>query len=148
MAWPDRKDPCVDLKTVFRWLDLAVYLAFLAFAAAVGPHATPWYVGLCLAAATMPFWFAARWQLGASFSATAQARHLVTEGLYSKLRHPVYYFGSVAWLGALMALLGWRAVIIWVIVAAIEFARARHEERVLAEAFGAEYEEYRTKTWF
>jgi protein-S-isoprenylcysteine O-methyltransferase Ste14 len=138
----------VDLKTVFRWIDLVVYAVFLAYAAAVGPRVTPWYVGLSLAAVTVPFWFAARWQLGASFSATAQARHLVTEGLYSKFRHPVYYFGSVAWLGALMALLGWRAIAIWLIVAVIEFARARREERVLAEAFGDEYREYRKNTWF
>jgi protein-S-isoprenylcysteine O-methyltransferase Ste14 len=133
---------------VFRWMDIAVYLAFLLFAALTGPHNGTWYLGLGLAAVTVPFWFAARWQLGASFSVSAQARKLVTTGLYSKLRHPVYVFGSVAWLGALMTLLGWRAVIIWLIVVAVELLRVRREERVLAETFGAEYEEYRSTTWF
>jgi protein-S-isoprenylcysteine O-methyltransferase Ste14 len=128
-------------------LDIVVYLVFLAVATALGARGATWYVGLGLAAVTVPFWFAARWQLGASFSATAQARKLVTSGLYSKFRHPVYVFGGVAWLGALMVLLGWRAVIICLIVAAIELVRARREERVLAEAFGAEYEEYRRSTW-
>ena len=135
------------MKAVFRWLDIVVYLVFLAVATALGARGATWYAGLGLAAVTVPFWFAARWQLGASFSATAQARKLVTRGLYSKFRHPVYVFGSVAWLGALMVLLGWRAVIIWLIVAAIELVRARREERVLAEAFGTEYEEYRKNTW-
>lgn len=133
---------------VLRWADIAVYLVFLGFAAVTGPQGLPWVVGLVLAVVTVPFWFVARWQLGASFSVSAQARKLVTTGLYSKLRHPVYVFGSVGWLGALMMLLGWQAIIIWVIVVAIELLRVRREEKVLADTFGAEYEEYRRSTWF
>ena len=136
------------MKTVLRWLDIVVYLVFLAFAALFGPRVIPWYVGLCLSAAAAPWWFVARWQLGASFSVGPKARQLVTRGLYSKLRHPVYVFGSLAWLGALLALLGWSALIIWLVVIVIEFGRARREERVLAEAFGSEYEAYRSRTWF
>jgi len=45
-------------------------------------------------------------------------------------------------------LLGWPALIIWLVVAVIEFGRARREERVLAEAFGPEYVAYRSRTWF
>ena len=84
----------------------------------------------------------------ASFSVRPDARQLVTRGLYSKLRHPVYVFGSLAWLGALLTLLGWQALIIWLVVVVIEIGRARREERVLAEKFGAEYEAYRSRTWF
>ena len=136
------------MNTVLRWLDLIVYLAFLAFAAVAGPRALAWYVGLGLAVVSVPWWFLARWQLGASFSVPADARKLVTSGLYSKLRHPVYVFGSVGWFGALMMLLGWRAVVIWLGIVVMEIARARREERVLVEAFGPEYAEYRSRTWF
>jgi protein-S-isoprenylcysteine O-methyltransferase Ste14 len=136
------------LDKVLRWMDIAVYVVFLIFAALAGPRLGTWYIGLGLAVLTVPFWFAARWQLGASFSVSAQARKLVTTGLYSKLRHPVYVFGSVAWLGALMTLLGWKALVIWVIVVAVELLRVRREESVLAETFGAEYEEYRRGSWF
>jgi protein-S-isoprenylcysteine O-methyltransferase Ste14 len=136
------------VKTVLRWLDFVVYLVFLTFAAVTGPRVTPWYVGLCLAAAAAPWWCVARWQLGASFSVGPDARQLVTRGLYSKLRHPIYVFGSLAWFGALLVLLGWSAVIIWLVVVVIEIARAWREERVLAEKFGAEYKAYRSRTWF
>jgi protein-S-isoprenylcysteine O-methyltransferase Ste14 len=136
------------VNTVLRWLDIAVYLLFLAFAIVVGQHILPWYVGIGISAVTAPFWFAARWQLGSSFSVRPDARKLVTHGLYSKFRHPVYVFGGLAWFGALLVLLGWRAVIIWLIVAVIEVIRARREERVLVEAFGPEYEAYRSTTWF
>lgn len=133
---------------MLRWLDIAVYVCFLAFALVTGPRVASWYVGLCLAVAACVPWFLARWQLGRSFSVRPEARGLVTDGLYSKLRHPVYVFGSLAWLGALMALLGWSALVIWVIVVAIEIVRARREERVLADAFGDEYAAYRERTWF
>lgn len=136
------------MKTVLRWLDIVVYLVFVIFAALAGPRVTTWYVGLVLAAAAAPWWFVARWQLGPAFSIGPKARQLVTRGLYAKLRHPVYVFGSLAWLGALLTLLGWPAAIIWLVVVVIEVGRARREERVLAEAFGPEYEAYRRRTWF
>ncbi len=136
------------MNTLLRWLDIAVYLIFLAFAAWFGPHTSAWYAGLCLAAVTVPFWFAARWQLGASFSVRPEAHELVTTGIYAKIRHPVYVFGGLAWLGALLALLGWGALVIGLIVAVVEFARARREERTLAAAFGPAYDAYRSKTWF
>lgn len=136
------------IDTALRWLDIVVYLAFLAFAAVTGPRVTTWYVGLGLAALSVPWWFVARWQLGASFSVRPEARGLVTTGLYSKLRHPVYVFGTLGWFGALLALLGWKAVVIWLLVVLVELVRVRREERVLAETFGAEYEAYRARTWF
>ncbi|HEY5474865.1 MAG TPA: methyltransferase, partial [Candidatus Limnocylindrales bacterium] len=114
---------------VLRWLDLAIYLVFLAFAVVVGQHVLLWYVGIGVSLIMVPFWFAARWQLGASFSVRPDARELVTSGLYSKFRHPVYVFGGMAWFGALLVLLGWRAIVIWLIVAVIEVIRARREER-------------------
>ena len=136
------------MKTVLRWLDIIVYLVFLVFAALTGPRGTTWYLGLCISFAAIPWWFAACWQLGASFLVTARANRLVTTGMYSKFRHPVYVFGGLAWFGALLVLLGWQAWIIGFLVATIEIVRARREERVLAAAFGNEYEQYRRNTWF
>jgi len=93
-------------------------------------------------------WLVARWQLGNAFSVTAQAHQLVTQGLYSKIRHPIYVFGTLAFLFVVLALQGWSALIIWVVVLLIQVVRLRREERVLAETFGAEYTTYRSKTWF
>jgi len=72
----------------------------------------------------------------------------VTQGLYSKIRHPIYVFGTLAFLFIVLALQGWPALIIWVIVILIQGIRLRREEQVLAEAFGAEYTAYRSRTWF
>ena len=134
-----------------RSIDIVVYLLYLAFfgfAIVAGPHSPLSYIALCLSLACAVLWFVARWQLGDSFSVTAQARQLVTQGLYSKIRHPIYVFGTLAFLLVVFALQGWPALIIWVMVILIQVARLRREERVLAQAFGAEYTAYRSRTWF
>lgn len=131
-----------------RWIDIVVFLVFFAFAVVFGPRIDSWYVGICLVVLTAPWWFLARWQLGEAFSVRASAHKLVTWGVYSKIRHPVYLFGGLAWLGALLALLGWGALVIGAIVGAVELGRARREERVLEEEFGSEYMAYRSRTWF
>jgi protein-S-isoprenylcysteine O-methyltransferase Ste14 len=134
-----------------RWIDFVVfliYLAFLGLGLVAGLHSTLSYVSLCLSLICAVLWFIARWQLGDAFSVAPQARQLVTRGLYSKIRHPIYIFGTLAFLFVVLALLGWPALIIWVLVILIQIVRVRSEERVLAEMFGAEYTSYRTRTWF
>jgi protein-S-isoprenylcysteine O-methyltransferase Ste14 len=134
-----------------QWIDIVsylIYLAFFGFAIMVGPDVTLSYTALCLSLVCAVMWFIARWQLGEAFSVTAQACHLVTQGLYSKFRHPIYIFGTLAFLFIVLALQGWPALFIWAIVILIQVTRVRREEQVLAETFGAEYTAYRSRTWF
>ena len=59
----------------------------------------PWsaarWTGLGIAVPAAVLLFVARWQLGRSFSVTPQARQLVTHGLYSKIRNPIYVFSGL-----------------------------------------------------
>ena len=64
------------------------------------------------------------------------------------LRHPIYVFGTMAFLFVVLALQGWPGLIIWAAVILIQVVRLRREEQVLAERFGAEYAAYRSTTWF
>lgn len=133
------------------WIDLVsylIYLAFFGFTVVTGPHTTLSYTALCLSLACAVLWFVARWQLGQAFAVGAQARGLVTQGLYSKIRHPIYVFGTLAFLFVVLALMGWPALIVWAVVLAIQVVRLRREEQVLAETFGAKYQAYRARTWF
>jgi protein-S-isoprenylcysteine O-methyltransferase Ste14 len=135
-----------------RWIDIVasylIYLALFGLSIMAGLHSTLSYVALYLSFVCSVLWFVARWQLGDAFSVTPQARLLVTRGLYSKIRHPVYVFGSLAFLFGVLALQVWPALIIWVVLMLIQVIRVRREERVLAETFGAEYTVYRSRTWF
>ena len=130
------------------WFDLFLYPLIVVLAVWLAPHGTVWYAGLGFSFFMAIFWVIARIQLGKSFTVEAAARKLVTHGLYSKIRHPIYIFGNLSYLGAFVALQSWVALFIWAMLAAGEVRRAQREERVLAEAFGAEYEAYRAQTWF
>jgi protein-S-isoprenylcysteine O-methyltransferase Ste14 len=113
---------------------------------------TPWDVqrgaGTVLAVVGVCGIAVARYQLGMSFSITPQAKQLVTHGLYSKIRNPIYVFGGVMFVGLILVL---QNPVLWIVLAVVVTAqtvRARREARVLEAAFGDAYREYRKKTWF
>lgn len=136
------------MKNALLWVDVASTLVGVALAVRFGPRTPAWYAGLPLAAVSIALWITARLQLGGSFSVTAQARQLVTTGLYSRIRNPIYVFGGLANLGVVVALqIGWLYPL-WAAMIPLQVLRVRRERKVLAEAFGAAYQEYRARTWF
>jgi protein-S-isoprenylcysteine O-methyltransferase Ste14 len=90
----------------------------------------------------------ARWQLGSSFSVRAKASRLVTAGLYSRIRNPIYLFGGLMLVGLSLFFSVWGPLAVVLVIVPLQVVRARREERVLAEAFGEEYERYKSTTWF
>ena len=135
------------MKRALLWFDVVATLVLVALAFRYGPRTGYFYAGLGLTAVAMPLWILARLQLGRSFSVTAQARQLVTRASAEAPRS-IYFFGGLAYFGALVALQVWPLVLAWLALTPIQILRIRREEKVLAEAFGAEYEAYRAKTWF
>ena len=90
----------------------------------------------------------ARAQLGWSFAIRAEAHKLVTHGLYSRIRNPIYVFGIVMFTGFVLAVQ--RPVLLVIVPALVvgQTIRARREARVLEATFGDAYRDYRAKTWF
>jgi protein-S-isoprenylcysteine O-methyltransferase Ste14 len=140
--------PTGGLSEAWHWGDVAFYLAVLLFAVWKRPHTSVLLFALLLAAVSFPLWIVARLQLGSAFSFRARADHLVTTGLYARIRHPVYLFGTLAGLASVAALQVWWLLVIALALEPITIARAFREERVLKSAFGAEYERHRQRTWF
>ena len=104
-------------------------------------------VGLLLIVPSFVLWSLARHQLGDSFTPRAEARRLVTHGLYSRIRHPIYLFaecmaiGIIIFMGLPLLLLVWVPAVVW------QVTRARREDRVLEAAFGDEFRALRRRTW-
>ena len=105
-------------------------------------------LGMTLIVAGFVLWTIARFQLGASFAVKAEARQLVTRGLYSKIRNPIYAFGSWVIAGAILVLGKPIWLLIFVILIPLQIWRAKKESAVLEAAFGEEYRKYKAGTWF
>jgi len=90
----------------------------------------------------------ARIQLGRSFSVHAKAQALVTHGLYSRIRNPIYVFGGLAIVGIFLFLGVPKFLWLLVLLIPLQIYRARKEEQVLAAKFGDEYQAYKARTWF
>jgi protein-S-isoprenylcysteine O-methyltransferase Ste14 len=90
----------------------------------------------------------ARYQLGNSFTLSPQARTLVTYGLYSKIRNPVYVFSAIALAGLFVYIDRPIYLVSFLVLIPLQFIRAHIESRVLEEKFGDTYRQYKSKTWF
>lgn len=131
------------------WIDIPL---FLLIATAITLHAWTWdarhVIGMAIGAAGLALWLTARVQLGKSFSVHPEARVLVTTGLYSKFRNPIYLFGGVAYAGVFLT---WGKVIPFLIFlvsySAFQYPRAKKENAVLEQAFGDEYRRYKARIW-
>ena len=141
----------MEERRLYIWTELFIFAAgVLLWLLVTLP--TPWnaqrYIGTVLAVVGISFVGIARYQLGRSFSVRAEAHKLVTTGLYSKFRNPIYVFGMIMLAGLVLVLQrreGWIVLVAGVVGQTI---RARREARVLEAAFGDEYRAYRQKTWF
>jgi protein-S-isoprenylcysteine O-methyltransferase Ste14 len=132
-------------------LSLALLLAAFLF---FGPRYLhqPWpplrIAGAIIALTSLSLIAVARIQLGHAFSVGARATRLVTTGLYSRIRNPIYISGCFFFLGLAMFIPAWWLLILLIVVIPMQIVRARKEAAVLEAAFGEEYRRYRRQTWF
>jgi len=141
---PDRE----RLTPLFIFQFCVVVVVILAVVFRPGQWSLARWVGLAIAIPAAVLLFTARWQLGASFSVTPQARALVTHGVYSRIRNPIYVFSALMLLGVLIALQYRYAFLLLALLIPIQMVRAHQESKILEATFGDEYRKYRMGTWF
>lgn len=127
-------------------------VVFLLFAFVPGVREQPWtglrIFGAAMAVIGFGLAGAARRQLGSSFTVMPEARALVTHGLYSRLRNPIYVFVDVMLLGLILVFdMAWLFALLAVVVI-LQTVQAHREAKVLEAKFGQQYLEYRKQTWF
>lgn len=120
-----------------------IFLSFLGL-----PWTAPRIAGLAIAIPCFLLLVLARIQLGKAFSVQAKATVLVTTGLYSRIRNPIYVFGSLMIAGFILWINQPWLLLILAVVLPMQFLRSRKEAQVLEEKFGAAYQEYKRQTWF
>ena len=112
----------------------------------------PWtpnrIVGVAISVPALLLLLTARIQLGRAFSVRARATNLVTTGLYSRIRNPIYVFSTFLILGVIV----WSGrpvfLLLLAVLIVVQIRRSRTESAVLEAKFGEEYREYKRKTWF
>lgn len=125
--------PVTFLLAIFAFFVLAIFL--------VG-GSLPRIIGALVTFVSSILWIIARLQLG---DAPLEGR-LVTTGLYGEVRHPIYYFSTLAFLGV--------AIFMWVpllfvpviAIAIFQYFRIRREEKALAKKLGRRYGRYKERT--
>jgi protein-S-isoprenylcysteine O-methyltransferase Ste14 len=88
--------------------------------------------------------------LGTNWSITLQVREnhsLIMQGVYRRIRHPMYASLFLYSIGQLLALPNWIAGPSYLVTFGILYAlRVRAEERMMLEQFGADYAAYMGRT--
>ena len=141
----------MDRGAIWRvWLPLAGGLWALGwiFQYGPGPHGLARIIGLLLGLIGLAGVILSRYTLGRSFSIVPKATALVTSGIYSRIRNPIYVSGELFLAG--VALILWKPalLLIMLVLVPVQVLRARREAAVLEVKFGGEYRAYRKRTWF
>jgi protein-S-isoprenylcysteine O-methyltransferase Ste14 len=127
---------------------VTIALGLFAWVSRDLPWTTWRIVGTAIAIPAFLLFAAARLQLGGAFSVQAKATTLVTRGIYSRIRNPIYVFGGLTIAGFMIwAQRPW-LLLIFLVLLPLQIYRSRKEEQVLTEKFGEAYVEYKRKTWF
>lgn len=100
---------------------------------------------------TYILWFIARLQLGISLTYKIQSNGpFIIKGLYSKFKHPIYYFGTISLISFLFSikeLSFYRFLFILFFLIPIQIIRGILEERVLRKKYDDEYDDYVKQLW-
>lgn len=109
------------------------------------------YAGIALSLFSLWFFWLVHKTLGLNWSPALEIREehtLVKAGPYKRIRHPMY---TQIWLWSIASLLiisnwivGGAGLVVWAIA---YFTRVPHEEKMMMDEFGEQYEQYKKETW-
>jgi protein-S-isoprenylcysteine O-methyltransferase Ste14 len=132
------------------WLPMVGGLLVLGwiFHSVPEPYGLPRLIGLVLALIGLAGVILSRYTLGRSFSIAPKATALVTIGIYSRIRNPIYISGMIFLIGVALIVERPKLLAILLVLIPMQILRARREAAVLEAKFGDAYREYRRRTWF
>ncbi len=153
----DRTQEGVPLMIVLRVAGLGLWLSvfafvinpvWISFAAVPLPDALRWFgLALCLIALPLLVWMFR--SLGNNITDTVQTRanaQLVVRGPYRWIRHPLYSFGILFFVGLILMAANWLILLFGAVALSLLLLRTPQEEAKLVEKFGDAYREYMART--
>src|SRR5271167_1047825 len=138
----------MDFATIRRvWLPLAMALLAIGYMykVAPGPHDWARLLGLVLALIGLAGVILSRYTLGRSFSIAPKATALVTSGIYSRIRNPIYVSGVILVAGVALMVQRAELLAVLLVLIPVQLIRAGREAAVLEAKFGDAFREYRKR---
>lgn len=79
------------------------------------------------------------------FGETREEPQVITTGVFSIVRHPIYLSSILLYLGFILLSLSLLSVLVWILIIVFYYMISRYEEKLLTQRFGSAYEEYKKK---
>lgn len=86
--------------------------------------------------------YLARSSLKIVFGEERETPEVIRKGMFGKVRHPIYLGAILLYWGLLILRCSLTATAIWIVIMAFYHLIARHEEQLLLQKFGQDYEAY------
>ena len=84
--------------------------------------------------------------LTAVFAEVREKPTVIRNGVFSVVRHPIYLGAILFYFSLLAAFFSVVAVCVWVFIILFYIFLCKHEEKLLIEKFGSDYEQYKLET--
>jgi protein-S-isoprenylcysteine O-methyltransferase Ste14 len=149
-----RKGPRETLLLAIAWIGFLLPIAWIATSwldfANVPLYPVPLIAGSILLALSLWLFYRSHADLGTNWSITLEIRRshrLVTEGVYRRIRHPMYSALILYGLGQALVLPNWIAGPVYAVAMLLLLAlRLGPEEKLMRDEFKGEYDAYMTRT--
>lgn len=79
------------------------------------------------------------------FGEIREEPQVITTGVFSIVRHPIYLGLILLYLGFILLSLSLLSVLVWILIIVFYYMISRYEEKLLTQRFGSVYEEYKKK---
>jgi len=79
------------------------------------------------------------------FGETREEPQVITTGVFSIVRHPIYLSSILFYLGFILLSLSLLSALVWFLIIIFYYQIARYEEKLLTQRVGSAYEEYKKK---
>jgi len=79
------------------------------------------------------------------FGETREEPQVITTGVFSIVRHPIYLGSILLYLGFILLTLSPLSVLVWFLIIIFYYMISRYEEKLLTQRFGSVCEEYKKK---
>jgi len=79
------------------------------------------------------------------FGEKREEPQVITTGVFSIVRHPIYFGSILLYLGFILLSLSLLSVLVWILIIVFYYMISLYEEKLLTQRFGSAYEEYKKK---